>query len=192
MGQHRIWALRASEIGLLAAIWLFLSAFVLGAGPLIWGSGIDNLGVAFPHWPIVVANLSLGFVAMTFSAARAWQHQPSLLSWVSAAIGVSLLVLPFFSGAPAPLLWQNVIAGGILAVASTFSALEARGAITRAPTLDWAGHPIFSSAEPEGRELRPVPADAGVQSPETDFTPRPGKTPKDRFVGLGASDDDLT
>lgn len=192
MVENRIWALRASEVGLLAAIWLFLSGFVIGGGPLIWGSGIDNLGVTFPHWPVLIANLSLGFVAMLFSAARAWQHQPSLLSWTAGFIGLILLALPAYSGAPLPILWQNVIAGAILAFSSALSAVESRGAITAAPALDWSGHPIFVSAEPEERSLRPAAPDAGNQPPEADFTPRPGKRPSDKFVGMDAPDDNLT
>ena len=164
--ENRIWALRASELGLLAAIWLFLSAFVIGGGPLVWGSGVGGLGVIFPHWPIVIANISLGFVAMLFCAARAWQHQPSALSWTAAFIGLILLAVPLYSGAPLPLLLQNVIAGGILACASGLSAIEARGAITEAPALEWAGHPVFVSAEPEERHLRPAPGDAGNQPPD--------------------------
>lgn len=191
MVENRIWALRAAEVGLLAATWLFLSGFVIGGGALVWGSGIDGLGVTFPHWPLVIANLSLGFVAMIFSAARAWQHQPSAFSWICALIGLILLMIPLYSGAPAVLLWQNVIAGAVLAIASGMSAVEARGAITQAPALDWAGHPVFVSAEPEARQLRPAPPDAGNQPPEADFTPRPGKSPTDRFVGMESPDDDL-
>lgn len=192
MVENRIWALRAAEIGLLAAIWLFLSGFVIGGGPLTWGAGIDGLGVIFPFWPLVIANLSLGFVAMLFMAARAWQHQPSGLAWASGFAGVVLVAVPILTLAPAALLWQNVIAGAILAVCGSVSAIEARGAITEAPRLDWAGHPVFVSAEPEARHMRTSAGDAGNQPPEADFTTRPGKRPGDKFVGMESPDDNLS
>ncbi|MBM3268318.1 MAG: hypothetical protein FJZ01_11775 [Candidatus Sericytochromatia bacterium] len=181
----RVGAMRAAELGVIVAAWVFFSGFLIVGGPLLWGSGVQGLGVIFPIWQVVLVNVVGGYVSLLFTAARAWQHQPAGLSWATATIGLVLVLAPLYSGAPAWLIWHNAILGTILALSSVVSAVEARGAITAAPHLDWAGHPVFTSLEPE---MRPAPGDTEA-TVEHDFVNRPGKRPHDRHVGMDAPDD---
>lgn len=153
--DNRLWALRAAEVGILAGSWLY----IMGLWMPFWTFyGTLGLGVSFPFWPVVIVDASAGFVAMMFCAARAWSHQPAILSWLSALLGVGVIVVgALFSVGVYEVL--TIAAGALLAVSSVFSALEISGPIFEAPPLTWGEHPIFVSASPTEAELRSVSED---------------------------------
>ena len=97
---------------LLSAIWLVLSPFVLGL-----------TGTPAFLWN----NLLLGLAA---GALFLWGAAGKGRFWLTAIIGVYLVVAPFLFGfGSAGALWNNLIAGAVLAVASYLAASQTETAV---------------------------------------------------------------
>ncbi len=160
--RRRLWALRAAEVGVLASAWLLLMGLWMPAWTLF---GTPGLGVSFPYWPVLIVDASVGFVAQLLCAARAWNHQPAILSWVTSAMGAGTIIVGALFSAG---LYESltIAAGSLLLVSSMASALEMGGPIFEAPPLTWGGHPTFVSAAAEEDSHRPQEARIEENSPD--------------------------
>ncbi len=144
LDRRRLWALRAAEVGVLAATWLFLMGLWMPCWTLF---GTPGLGVSFPYWPVLIVDVAVGFVAQLLCAARAWNHQPAIFSWLTGAMGAATVIVGVLFSAG---LYQSltIAAGGLLLVSSIVSAIARSGPIFEVPPLSWAGHPEFASGSP--------------------------------------------
>ncbi len=101
----------ASVINFILGIWVLISPFVLR---------VSNFRIAL--WN----NVIVGIIIIAFSATRAWggRYQSTGIGWVNFILGIWLIISPFVIGfrtSPA-LVWNNIIAGIVVAVVSALSA----------------------------------------------------------------------
>jgi len=98
-----------SGLGLLAAIWLFVSAFVIpGSGWMAWND--------------IVFSILIGFFALCRTLAA---YQQAWMSWISALLGVWVVLSPWLLlRSPADsMIGNNVLTGGLIIILSVWSAL---------------------------------------------------------------------
>jgi hypothetical protein len=127
---RRMQAKVASGLDLLAGLWLIISPFVLG----YW-----DLGQVTRTIPSQATNndLIVGFTIAAIAAIRLanayrfgeYELPTMWLSWLSALLGLWLIVSPFvlgYTGLTAAF-WNNIILGIIVTVLGVWNALVARG-----------------------------------------------------------------
>jgi len=106
--QHRTQVQVASGLDVLAAIWLFISAFVVAGGPtMAWN------------------NIVLGVIVFILAACRAFgAYRQAWISWVNAVLGIWVVIAPWvLLGTPSrAIIWNNVITGAVVIVFAIWSA----------------------------------------------------------------------
>jgi len=113
VNNHRTQVQWASGLNLLAAIWLFISAFVI-----------------YDRGPMVTNNVICGIAVAILAAIRAGgAYEQGWLSWLNALIGVWVIVSPWAvmgTGANGPtngIIINNVITGVVMVILGCWSAI---------------------------------------------------------------------
>lgn len=119
----------ASSLDLLAGLWLIISPFVLGyfdlgrAAKTVEAQATSNdLIVGFAIAVIAAIRLANAYRFGEYELPTMW------LSWISALLGLWLIVSPFILGFTdlTVAFWNNIILGIIVAVLGVWNALVAR------------------------------------------------------------------
>ncbi len=111
--QHKNHARLADGVSILVGLWLIASPFVMGFSAMtgeMWNNVIFGALIAL-----------LGLVRLYMPEQAEW------MSWLNAVFGLWLILSPFVLSYPTVVdLWDNIIAGLIVVIAGSRSAMETR------------------------------------------------------------------
>ncbi len=127
--DRRAQAKVASGLDLLAGLWLIISPFVLGFGDI--GQVTKTIASQATNNSMVVGFVIAAIAAIRLANAyRFGEYElPTMwLSWLSALLGLWLIVSPFILGftGMTTAFWNTIILGIIVAVLGVWNALVAR------------------------------------------------------------------